>query len=207
MYTGQPTISHRLTIPTFVLAFVLTAALLAKGMGSLQPPNPALAGFTQGCENKPQPCWYGIEPTTASWDEVIAALEGAAFTVSERMDKTTGLTSIEGFHETSGCLARFNYGGSQAGRGRIILDCPMQLGDYILLAGTPETIASCGGILHYNKGTISLTTTADGSLSPQTMVTQITLTQAQQKSPTAWMGYAPLWKYAEADTYIQKSCA
>ncbi|MCA0456110.1 MAG: hypothetical protein LCI00_19180 [Chloroflexi bacterium] len=72
-------------------------------------------------------------------------------------------------------------GGSQAGRGRISLDCPMPLGDYILLAGTPEMIAACGGILHYNKGTISLTTTTDDSLSPQTLVTQITLTQVQQK--------------------------
>ena len=194
-----------------MLAFLLVASLAAKGFGSLQPPHPILQGFTQGCEGKPQPCWYGIEPTTASWSEVIHNLKQAAFTVTERMDKVTGLTSIEGFNETSNCSVRFNYGGSQAGGGRIILDCPIQLGDYILIAGAPETIASCGGILHYNKGAISLVTVTNDSpslaLSPQTPVTQMRMTQVEKKPPTAWMGYAPLWKYAQADSYVYKSCA
>lgn len=34
----------------------------ARALGTLQPPNPALAGFTEGCEGKPQPCWYGLVP-------------------------------------------------------------------------------------------------------------------------------------------------
>lgn len=194
-----------------MLSILLALALLAKGFGALQPPNPAVAGFTQGCEYKTQPCWFGIEPTVASWDEVIAALEKASFTVSKQMDKATGLTSIEGFNERSNCVVRFNYGGSQAGTGRIILDCPMRLGDYILIAGTPESIASCGSILHYNKGTIALITMTGGArsraLSPQTPINQLLMTRIEYTPPTQWKGYIPLWKYAQNDPYIQRSCS
>jgi hypothetical protein len=45
------------------IALVLLMLNVASGtVGSIQPPNPVLAGFTTGCEGKLQPCWYGIVP-------------------------------------------------------------------------------------------------------------------------------------------------
>lgn len=54
-------------MPRFLLALTVTLtaltfalALTARAWGETQPPHPALRGFVDGCEGKPQPCWYGI---------------------------------------------------------------------------------------------------------------------------------------------------
>lgn len=49
--------------------FFLLLSLTARTMGNTQPPNPALRGFTEGCEDKPQPCWYGIVPGVTTMGE------------------------------------------------------------------------------------------------------------------------------------------
>jgi hypothetical protein len=55
---------------SLVLAFLaLTTA--ARALGNIQPPNPGLAGFNEGCANQPQPCWHGIVPGITSANEVI----------------------------------------------------------------------------------------------------------------------------------------
>ena len=48
--------------------------LLSKVLGSLQPFNPALEGFIVGCEDRPQPCWYGIVPGVTTIDEANRVL-------------------------------------------------------------------------------------------------------------------------------------
>lgn len=62
------------------LSLALVAAfavfnVAARTLGTLQPPNPALAGFTEGCEDKPQPCWYGIVPYETTFDEAKAVAQ------------------------------------------------------------------------------------------------------------------------------------
>jgi hypothetical protein len=44
-----------LLMPILALLIIIMGAL-----GSTQPLHPALRGFIEGCENIPQPCWYGI---------------------------------------------------------------------------------------------------------------------------------------------------
>jgi hypothetical protein len=50
----------KLSMPLLVLFTVV--GLAAPAVGGTQPTHPALWGFTEGCEGKPQPCWYGIVP-------------------------------------------------------------------------------------------------------------------------------------------------
>jgi hypothetical protein len=50
----------KLIIP--IIFVFLALSLTARSLGSTQPPNLALRGFVEGCEDKPQPCWYGIVP-------------------------------------------------------------------------------------------------------------------------------------------------
>src|SRR5262245_5873722 len=50
----------RFAPPLIILFGILSLATRALGAG--QPPNPALAGFSEDCENLPQPCWFGILP-------------------------------------------------------------------------------------------------------------------------------------------------
>lgn len=53
-------ITAQLKTSFILLTLFLTIAIAAKAVGSLQPINPAMRGFIEGCEDKPQPCWYGI---------------------------------------------------------------------------------------------------------------------------------------------------
>jgi hypothetical protein len=62
-------------IPVLLVIFA-AAALAARIAGGAQPTHPALRGFSEGCEGKPQPCWYGILPgvtDTAAIDSALAA--------------------------------------------------------------------------------------------------------------------------------------
>ena len=61
------------------LALIITLVLVAmsfaaRALGSIQPINPALRGFTEGCEDKPQPCWYGIVPGVTDRKQADAVL-------------------------------------------------------------------------------------------------------------------------------------
>jgi hypothetical protein len=54
--------------------FFLLLSLTARALGNTQPPNPALRGFIENCEDKPQPCWYGIVPGVTKVEEASAYL-------------------------------------------------------------------------------------------------------------------------------------
>jgi len=43
-------------------ALTFTLALTARAWSETQLPHPALRGFVEGCDGKPQPCWFGIVP-------------------------------------------------------------------------------------------------------------------------------------------------
>jgi hypothetical protein len=62
----------KLTIAIPIICLVLT--LTASALGTTQPPNPALRGFSEGCEDNPQPCWYGIVPGVTRREYVITQL-------------------------------------------------------------------------------------------------------------------------------------
>lgn len=66
----------QLKLSIIVLALFLVGSIAAKAIGSLQPINPALRGFTEGCEDKPQPCWYGIVPGVTAANNVTEILHG-----------------------------------------------------------------------------------------------------------------------------------
>lgn len=66
-------------------SLVLVAAfavfnVAARAIGTLQPPNPALAGFIEGCEGKPQPCWYGIVPGVTTDEDVTRIMLQQGYT-------------------------------------------------------------------------------------------------------------------------------
>ncbi|MBZ0288458.1 MAG: hypothetical protein K8I30_12650, partial [Anaerolineae bacterium] len=60
------------------LSMILISGLLAvsaRGLGVTRAPNPALQAFQTGCEDQPQPCWFGIVPgktTEAEINQLLA---------------------------------------------------------------------------------------------------------------------------------------
>ena len=71
--------TRRLLKPILLVTFVFASvSLAARALGSTQPPNLALGGFTVGCEDKPQPCWYGIVPGVTTMEEANQIIAGLA---------------------------------------------------------------------------------------------------------------------------------
>jgi hypothetical protein len=64
------------TAPIFLALF-----LIARALGMTQPPNPALRGFTEGCKDKPQPCWYGIVPGVTRKEDVIQLIKNMGYDI------------------------------------------------------------------------------------------------------------------------------
>jgi hypothetical protein len=75
----------KLILPISLIFPVLSLA--ARVLGSTQPPNPALRGFTEGCEDKPQPCWYGIVPGVTTVEQAKSLFAEQGYTVREFRDE------------------------------------------------------------------------------------------------------------------------
>ena len=63
----------RLYIKLFMFIVLLFGAAIvgASALGQLRAANPVLDGMYQGCENQPQPCWYGIRPGSTSLEDAL----------------------------------------------------------------------------------------------------------------------------------------
>jgi hypothetical protein len=68
----------KLILPIAFACLIFT--LTARAIGTTQPTNPALRGFIEGCENKPQPCWYGIVPGVTSDQDAAELMLKAGYT-------------------------------------------------------------------------------------------------------------------------------
>src|SRR5689334_9061762 len=53
---------YLLKLALFITCIGAVTSFAATALGTAQPLNPILRGFTEGCEDQPQPCWYGIVP-------------------------------------------------------------------------------------------------------------------------------------------------
>jgi hypothetical protein len=67
----------KLIIPIAIVC--LTFMLITCAIGTTQPPNPALRGFVEGCEDKPQPCWYGIVPGVTTAEEARSTVQNVGY--------------------------------------------------------------------------------------------------------------------------------
>jgi len=80
-----------------LLAFVLTfTSLAARALGSMQPPNPALRGFTEGCKNKPQPCIYGIVPGLTTIHDAQKQVERLGYDLYSSEEKILHYSNLVG---------------------------------------------------------------------------------------------------------------
>jgi hypothetical protein len=86
-------------IPVLTIPFLLLS-LVARALGSTQPPNPALEGFTTGCEDKPQPCWYGIVPGVTTVEDASNHLLAIGYVDQYDAQKVTGSSKYcDVFHQ------------------------------------------------------------------------------------------------------------
>jgi len=188
-----------------LLLLVSGATVLARTVGKGQPPNPATAGFTQGCDAKPQPCWYGVVPGITSGGDAYRLLGAAGYT---RTSITPSRYGDEAHVYKKGlddalCQTILQYNPNNQHIQRIHLDCGGVLfGDMIAAKGVPTGVQKTSGyaprlLFAGNVAAIESVAVDTTSLfSPLGFIDLRSASISDDAKPTfGWHGLAPLWHY------------
>jgi len=133
----------KLTLIGVMVAGVL--AVSSRTLGAIQPPNPALQAFDMGCEDQPQPCWFGIIPGKTTESEINQLLAFAGEPELSRSIFSRDFTLIFTLPQPwPYCRAAFFFVDNVAIRGEIALcrEPDVRVGDLALLLEGEEWIVS-----------------------------------------------------------------
>ncbi len=131
-----------------VIAALTVLSTAASAIGSIQAPNPALAGFTEGCADKPDPCWYGIIPGVTTLDEGAAILANLQFVFSEKTLLNTEFSSANYRNENFPCV-QIEFG-ILSEQPDVIADLSVDycdrvtIGDFVNALGDPDNLNLSG---------------------------------------------------------------
>lgn len=73
------------SVPFFTTLFTVLN-IAAHVMGTTQAANPALNGFVTDCENKPQPCWYGVILKETTRRDIVRVVRTQGYHVQSEID-------------------------------------------------------------------------------------------------------------------------
>lgn len=198
---------YRLTlrlILLFTLPF-LALALVARALGSTQPPHPALAGFNTRCEGKPRPCWYGVVIGETTEQEAYELLAFAGEPGISRLLSGQGFSLVYRFSPVLPyCRAVFFIRDGLVYRGELSLcgTSDIDVGDLVaLLAGENVVMSMPPNELVYDG--VSMNIEEWPSLHHQ--VVYITLLAPTSEYPQyPWHGFVPRWRYCQMVSYFPR---
>jgi hypothetical protein len=188
----------RLTGICIVLCVVLNTGMMV--LGSSQPPQPVLAGFSEGCHDMPQPCWYGIVPGVTREPELLQLMAFAGDGRYSYDDQGTSyLIYFTMPPSVPACMLIFRLNGGLVNSATVGLcnRSPLRLGDlststvpfYDAISMTPYQVA---------YGTVTLY--LNGWPSPNSPVNSINLlSQADLIQHYNWHGFVPQWRYCQIE--------
>jgi hypothetical protein len=196
----------RLSILLTIIFFPL--ALAASALGTSQPPNPALAGFIEDCQDKPQPCWYGIAPEFTKRREVTLLTESHDYHMQTEI-YSGSLRVYSTFRRTlpsSGCQLDVGYGLQGEVVDFRLHDCQgIYLGDIIQLFGMDTHIGfDQPGIptLIYTKPEFQIHFLFSGTPRPFRQVDGVEIYLTIVPFTTfAWHGFAPPQRYCQLEPH------
>jgi hypothetical protein len=206
-----------LKLALFITLALTITSLAARALGSTQPLNPVLRGFTEGCEDKPQPCWYGIVPEKTTFTDSVQIMmdRKMSITTSANFGGYIGVTVIV---DSIGCevgLFRSNTDENLLVRLSFQNCSTLKLGDILNLFGAPYTVGttlSCdfkpwehlvpmaNYWMHYPKiGSLSVNAAPDywKWISPNDLVVSfdVVILRYNFPPPSKWEGFIPFWRY------------
>ncbi|MBI5666456.1 MAG: hypothetical protein HZC41_00490 [Chloroflexi bacterium] len=200
-------------IPALVAAFA-ALNVATRAIGTLQPPNPALAGFIEGCEDKPQPCWYGIVPGISTWEEGEITLSHFSYEQSyEAWISPDGYAAVYEFSKNLPCRAvylvmdRLEYSKTNS-IDRVEFDecSDLLFGDIVERFGEPETFYAkrwsfWGKRVLAEIGLARESSTACLDISPRSSISKFSIANFPQSTELTasnqlyWHGFLPYEKY------------
>jgi hypothetical protein len=136
-----------LQLTTALIVVFATTNAIAIAAGNSHPPNPAAAGFSIGCVEAAQPCWYGILPGITSGNEAWGLMEQAGYQlVSIAPSRYGDEAHIYIQLDTALCHTELLYNPTSQRIQRIQLACnEMRLGDLGSARGMPIGLQKTSG--------------------------------------------------------------
>ncbi len=216
---------------SLLVTFILTLTnLTARIFGSTQPYNSAMRGFSEGCQDQPQPCWYGIIPDKTSFDDAVHLIRDHDLPVNKSPNETDFPAAIikADFMDCEVELFRSDKDASLFG-GFYFQNCQtLKLGDILNQMGTPYTVGttfSCDfnpsqhlmPMSHYWMqyppiGSVSLNAKPDFwtwlSLNDSVVSFDFGRSLGEYPPPKKWEGFIPFWRYIQlhVDQVQTSSC-
>jgi hypothetical protein len=195
-----------------IVTACLMLSLVARTLGNIQQMNPALRGFTEGCEEKPQPCWHGIVPRLTSVVEARQILIDAKYT-----EFTSPLPTFPfAFKGPGGVEVYFDSTyGSTVDRLDLIFRNTLPIGDVMSILGQPHRLmlANKRGMVAATYGDetnwlyIDFMDTHFNALEPfgetHFGIELFWLEKARPDDAFRWHGFAPLWRYCQLEPTAQ----
>jgi hypothetical protein len=190
-----------------IVPLVVVLAVMMSVFGSVQPINPALRGFVEGCEGRLKPCWYGIvvqESTLGDAEAVFARLgyEQIGELGRQFLNSRTYRSSLAG----EGCTVVIYYSSLSQPISEITFnDCELLLGDMAAVYGTPDKLhlREWGeGEWTYDHLGLSIGFSSDFAL--YTSFDRIIMNPSFTNGALSfgWHGYAPHWRYCQLEPDI-----
>lgn len=187
-----------------LLALGCASTVVARVVGFAQPSNAATLGFIEGCNGKPQPCWYGVVPGVTNGGEAFRLLGDAGFSRTSVVPARYGDEAhVYAKPDFPDCQTILQYNPNNQHIQRIQLVCGgIQFGDVIAAKGAPTGIQKTTGyaprlLFTGNVSAIQSVSIDTTSLfSPLGFIDLRAASISEDATPTfGWHGLAPLWRY------------
>lgn len=200
-------------MPRFLLKFALGSIALftlivfvCRAVGGFQPPNPALAGFTEGCAGQSQPCWYGIVPGISKFSDVrkwVQSWNNEEYREIESMATFDVNTRTVGNRYSAGsCYTLFHSTRPSSVVDLIeVSDCPdLQFGDLMNQFGTPDKIQFRIGIWGQFGEIAFILDAQSGNFNPRTKPRMLIMPSTDEASIFFnWHGFASHRRYCRLE--------
>ncbi len=223
--------SHWLLKVAFLITLILTVpSLIIRVIGSTQPHNSAMRGFTEGCKGHPQPCWYGIIPNKTAFDDAVHRVRDRGLPIIKSPNETDFPAAVikADFIDCEVELFRSDKDSSLFG-GFYFQNCQtLKLGDILNQLNTPymiTTTLSCDfnapkhkipmsyyWMNYVNVGSIGLNAKPDfwRWLSADDPVVSFDFggNRMSLDASKSWEGFIPFWRYNQLhpDQVMRSSC-
>lgn len=188
-----------LRLVVLVTAVFAGLSLFVPVLGAGQPMNITLAGFTEGCEGKSQPCWHGIVPGVTTDREIKNILESRGYQLKMAISVTDPNRFLFALKTDPRCKFTADLDPTDnTAYFLTISPCnSIPIGDFIRKYGFPEGIC----VIHddwefiYANHSMTLLLSGEGAFSPYSVIEAVYLYRIPGKSNRLWNGFIPFSRY------------
>ncbi|MEO8608336.1 MAG: hypothetical protein ABI690_10660 [Chloroflexota bacterium] len=199
---------YPLKITLVLVAVLMIVSVGAKAVGALQPLNPALRGFVEGCEGQPQPCWYGIVPGVTSVDEASILKQLGCTSNQGSFDGRLGIY-LRYLCNANSPIYQIDIGqpldlASTTISSITVWFAHVSVGDLVSQLGLPkhfdiDRFAYSGTYLDFGNDIYLYVDESPGKINLNTEVRNYTIGFVNNNYLFTWRGFIPFWRYCQLE--------